>query len=352
MKLRFSPLFLGLLLVGCPSAVDPPPVDPVIIQASTEEVTFEAVDFTLEGTLHLPTRSSGEPLPAVILVHGSGQNSRDETVPGQVGLPFGFTIDVFVEIAEALQASGYVVLRYDKRSCGPFNGLCENDYPLDPDMLVSDFVADAVAGARWLAEHEAVHPDEVFVVGHSQGGATMPAALAAEPTLAGGVSLAGNWRPIDAVLRYQLDFVTELYEADGLTPTQIETQLSSLTQMIEDLEALRAGSFEGTDIGGAGVAFWEDWLAHGDARPGLVAEEQRPMLALFGDYDSNIPADPELDLWADAGVESVLIPCVTHALNCINNPDWQSIQPGDIEDFIDPGVLSALTDWLDEQRAQ
>jgi hypothetical protein len=134
-----------------------------------------------------------------------------------------------------------------------------------------------------------------------------------------------------------------------MTPAQLETQLSSLTQMVEDVEALRAGSFEGTTIGGANVAFWEDWMAHGDGRPGLVVGEERPMLALFGDYDWNIPADPELDLWAEAGVETVLIPCVTHALNCISQPNWQSIQPGDIQDFVDPAVLSALTDWLDEQ---
>jgi len=339
----------ALLLAGCPKPVDPPPVDPVIIQASTEEVVFENDEFTLEGTLHIPTRNSDEVLPAVILVHGSGPNSRNETSSGQLNLSFGFSLDVFVELAEALQAAGYAVLRYDKRSCGPFNGLCENDYPLDPDMLVSDFVADAVAGARWLAEHEAVNPDEVFVVGHSQGAALMPAALAAEPALAGGVSLAGNWRTIDAMLRYQLEFSTDLLESLGVTSSQIETQLGSLIQMVGDLEALRAGSFEGTTIGGASVAFWEDWMDHGEARPGLVAKEARPMLALFGDYDWNIPADPELDLWADAGVETVLIPCVTHALNCISNPDWQSIQPGEIADFVDPAVLSALTDWLDEQ---
>ena len=339
----------ALLLAACPKPVDPPPVDPVIIQSSTEEVTFEADDFTLEGTLHIPTRSSGDALPGVILVHGSGPRSRNETSNGQLNLPFGFSLDVFVELAEALQAAGYVVLRYDKRSCGSFNGLCENDYPFDPDMLVSDFVSDAVAGARWLAEHEAVDPEKVFVIGHSQGAALMPTALAAEPTLAGGVSLAGNWRSIDAILRYQLEFSSDLLESLGMTASQIETQLGSLIQMVDDLEAVRAGSFEGTTIGGASVAFWEDWMDHGDARPGLVAKEARPMLALFGDYDWNIPADPELDLWAEAGVETVLIPCVTHAFNCISNPDWQSIQPGEIQDFVDPAVLSALTDWLNQQ---
>ena len=47
-----------------------------------EAVSFPARAITLEGTLVIPAHETGKPLPAVILIHGSGDVDRDETVGG------------------------------------------------------------------------------------------------------------------------------------------------------------------------------------------------------------------------------------------------------------------------------
>ena len=70
------------------------------------------------------------------------------------------------------------------------------------------------------------------------------------------------------------------------------------------------------------------------------------MMALNGAYDWNIPADPELDLWAAAGVETIELNCVTHSLNCVTNPDWMTLQPGDFGSDVAPSVLGALGGWV------
>ena len=38
--------------------------------------------------------------------------------------------------------------------------------------------------------------------------------------------------------------------------------------------------------------------------------------------------------------------CVTHALNCISQPDWQLIQTNDIGREIDPRVPDTAVDFL------
>ena len=333
-----------LLLTSCQhlSSCQPPlsEPDPGVLPAEELEVEIPASSLTLEGRLSLPLRGGGETVPAVVLVHGSGPQSRDSVLPGQLNMDFGgIQISAFSDISAALSEEGVAVLRYDKRSCTSAGGYCDNEYPIPgSDIRVSDFATDALSAVTWLLEHKAVDPQRVFVVGHSQGAALMPAILDAGPAVAGGVSLAGNYRPIDSLLRFQLESSAEAMLAAGYPQSAVDSQLADLRAMVEALEALRAGDFAGTTIGGAPVAFWEDWLAIGDARPGLLALEQRPLLAINGDYDWNIPHDPELNLWADAGAETVLLPCVTHALNCVEGAD--------IGEEVDSALLEALSDWI------
>ena len=58
----------------------------------------------------------------------------------------------------------------------------------------------------------------------------MPTILAEDIDLRGGVSLAGNYRPIDALLRYQLDFSIELMEESGASVPVIDSTLADLKQ--------------------------------------------------------------------------------------------------------------------------
>jgi len=330
------------LLTGClPADSDTGSTpEPVLLSAEERSAEIPAAGLSLEGDLSLPDRTEGVGVPSVILVHGSGPNSRDPVVGGQLNMYFGgVEVAPFSDIRDALTEAGFAVLLYDKRTCTTQGSLCANDYPIpSTDVRVSDFRDDALAAAAWLREQEGIDPSGIVVAGHSQGGGLMPSILAADPDLKGGISLAGNYRPIDVLLRYQLDFSTELMEDAGSSPTIITSTLADLTEMVEGVEAIRAGSFEGSTVAGMPVAFWEDWLAIGDARPGLLAQEDRPILAVNGDYDWNIPYDPELSLWEAAGAEALLVPCVTHALNCVNGNDYG--------DAVDESLLDDLVEWL------
>ncbi len=343
-----------LVLAGCPTEPEVVPSEIATIFASQEEVTVDVADLALEGTLHLPDRDENKLVAGVVLVHGSGPNSRDAAATGQLNMTYGTEIEVFTELAQGLQDAGYAVLRYDKRSCGTFNGLCDNDYPFpDADLGVYDFADDGVAMARHLLNHPAIDNERVVIAGHSQGGGLLPQMLMDEQSVAAGISLAGPYRPIDVLLRYQLDFSVEILEQSGATPAQIEAAIADLRDMVEDIEALRAGTYPDLTLSGLPVAFWQEWMDVGDARPDTLASIPQPILAVNGDYDWNVPVDTELSGWATGlqinGSATVELPCLTHSFNCIAQPDWAAITSADIGTEVDGALFDAVLDWLDDQ---
>jgi dienelactone hydrolase len=187
----------ALITAGCASNVSP------ALSSRNHDVGFASGTLELRGTLVVPGGEGRH--PAVVLVHGSGPIDRDSAMTGQLGMGFGCSISVFTELAEALSDAGYVVLRYDKRSCGPFNRCADNGYPEpSPDLTVNAFVDDAAAAIEWLAAREEVDPQRIYLVGHSQGGSFAPRLLTDVATLRGAVLLAAPHRPIDQVMATQL----------------------------------------------------------------------------------------------------------------------------------------------------
>ena len=71
-----------------------------------KEFTVGRGQWQLPGTLTLPSAGGG-PWPAVVLVHGSGPNDRDETVGAN---------KPFRDLAWGLASKGIAVLRYEKRT--------------------------------------------------------------------------------------------------------------------------------------------------------------------------------------------------------------------------------------------
>jgi len=138
----------------------------------------------LVGTFARP-RSGPERGPAVLILAGSGGVARDGIC------------QEYLLLAQGLAAAGIRSLRYDKRGIGESADLVERE----DDVVVQDFVDDAVMAARDLAARPDV--SAVFVAGHSEG--SLLATLAAQKTpLAGIALLAGPGRPLHVILREQL----------------------------------------------------------------------------------------------------------------------------------------------------
>ena len=124
-----------------------------------KEVTIGTNEWALPGTLTTPVGNG--PFPAVVLVHGSGPNDRDETLgPNKP----------FKDLAGGLASKGVAVLRYEKRTKQHPSKLASI-----PKFTVKDEVIDdALAAVDLLRKTEAIDAKRVFVLGHSLGGMLVP----------------------------------------------------------------------------------------------------------------------------------------------------------------------------------
>src|SRR5262249_23144105 len=136
------------------------------------------------------------PFPAVVLVHGSGPNDRDETILGN---------KPFRDLAGGLASQGIAVLRYEKRTRAHAAKLAVKTPTLDEE--VTD---DAVAAGKLLRRTKDVDPKRVFVLGHSLGATMAPRIGERDPDIAGLIVLAGATRPLEDLILEQVSYAFSL----------------------------------------------------------------------------------------------------------------------------------------------
>ncbi|MFT3710558.1 MAG: alpha/beta fold hydrolase [Archangium sp.] len=167
----------------------PPPYAPKPDAMTETEVTVGS-KFKLPGNLVVPAGTG--PFPAVIFVHGSGPNDRDEsTGPNKL----------FKDLALGLASKGIASLRYDKRTLvAPGEFKPSSSYTVKEESL--DDVHEALS---LLATNPKINAKKIFVVGHSLGGTLAPRLAADDGRVAGIISLAGATRPMDVLVREQIE---------------------------------------------------------------------------------------------------------------------------------------------------
>ncbi len=328
----------------------------VLLPRTDVPVTFDQGSTRLEGTIALPARWSGTQHPGVIIVHGTGPMSRDGTMPGQLGLGFGFEIAVYRELAEALAHHGYAVLRYDKRTCGPTAG-CSNRYAHVPYVLAGheftteQYIRDAEAALKRLADDPAVDPQRLFYIGHSQGGELIPELLARSAGVRAGVMLAAPFSTPDELVAQQAERIRWAFERIG-KGHEATREHAILAKAASQLRALRRGVHLGEPILGQPPEVWRSWLSAAERAPRYAHELGRPLLVLGGEYDYNVEPR-EILQWKEWLSKSLcrqhrvrVLPCVTHALNCISEPEPTRIGAEDIGRDLSPELVHEILLFL------
>lgn len=248
-----------------------------------EEVVVGQGDWQLPGTLTLPTGSG--PFPAVVLVHGSGPNDRDESIgPNRV----------FKDLAWGLGTRGIAVLRYEKRTreyAGKFTGDLMRNLTVQEEVI-----DDALAAVELLKNRPEIDPGQVFIIGHSLGATLAPRIAAQTDRLAGIILLAAAARPIEDLM---LEQSTYLANADGTLDGAEKRDLAALEELVEKVKALPEHPDTDPDevILGAAPAYWLDLLTYDP-----VAEAVNltlPMLILQGERDYQVTMT-DFALWQEA----------------------------------------------------
>jgi len=330
----------------------------------TEEVSFPntGANITLAGTLTLPKKEGN--YPAVILITGSGPQSRDEEVMGH---------KPFLVIADYLTRNGIAVLRYDDRGVAHSTG----DFKT---ATSADFATDVESAIAYLKGRKEINRNEIGLIGHSEGGLIASMVAARSKDVHFMVLLAGTGLRGDQVLLLQQELMAK---ASGVPAASIQKGKAinaKVFQMVED--ATKSDSLKATltdyfrqvvSDSSSGISIpkgmtadqlisletnqitspWMEYFIKYD--PAVALRKVKcPVLAVDGEKDVQVAAKENLAAIKDAlekgGNKNVVIktyPNLNHLFQeCTTGLPSEYAT---IEQTFSPVVLDDITKWIQQQ---
>ncbi len=246
------------------------------------EVQIGKDEWVLPGTLSVPLGDG--PFAAVLLVHGSGPNDRDETIgPNKP----------FRDLAWGLASQDILVLRYDKRTKVYPEKMRELVNTLTVKEEVIDDTLNAVSLLRSIPE---VDSQRIVVLGHSLGGFLLPRIGAADSGIAGLIVLAGLCRTFEDTI---LDQFSYIYSLSGTLSAEQQKQLDELKKQVALVKSPDLSlSTPASDLPlGVSPAYWLDLRGY---HPEEIARGlQQPMLILQAEGDYQVTME-DFQIWKSA----------------------------------------------------
>ena len=315
---------------GAPAKPYTPPSYADASAYTEADITIGSGEWTLPGTLTLPNGAG--PFPALILVHGSGPNDRDETLgPNKP----------FADLALGLASRGIAVLRYDKRSRAHAGKMVSSG-----SMTVKEEVIDDAGEAvRALRARAGIDPAKVFVAGHSLGGMLIPRIAIANPSLAGAIVLAGPARPLEDIIVEQLRYIAM---TDGVIAPEEQAQIDKAAQTAAAVKALKAADANASAnrLSNAPPSYWLD--LRGYDPPAVARNLKMPLLILQGERDYQVTMD-DFARWKSAlsDLKSVTVRSYP-ALNHLFMPGTGKILPAEYAtpSHVAEEVIRDIAAWI------
>ena len=296
------------------------------------EKTVGSGDWTLPGTLTLP--AGARSAPAVVLVHGSGPNDRDETIGGN---------KPFKDLAAGLASRGIAVLRYEKRSRVHAGKMAGTAFTVQHEVI-----DDVIAAVKAVGSEPGIDRARIFVLGHSLGAMLAPRIWMSDPSIAGVIVLAGPARPLEDAIVAQTRY---LVAADGTTSPEEQRAIDDAEALARRVRALQPEDAKsGVLIAGAPASYWFDLQGYD---PTAVATRVKaPMLIMQGGRDYQvIPA--EFERWKGAlgarrDVTFRSYPLLNHLFIAGSGPSVPAEYkvPGHVAEE----VIVDIANWIQTQR--
>ena len=317
----------GLWFLPHTAAPQPPPVVKSEIKSdyyTEKEVTIDDGS-PLPGTLTMPTGKG--PFPAIVLVHGSGPNDRDETIGAN---------KPFRDLAHGLAAKGIAVLRYDKRT-KVYPTQMTNTYTVKEEV-----VDDTLAAVSLLRKTEGINANRIFVLGHSLGGMVIPRIGLADSGIAGFVIMAGATRPLGETIIRQLNYIFSL---DGKVTKEEKQKLADIKAQVAKINSPKLAR-DGGNILGAPPSYWLDLRGYNP--PEAAKNIKQPMLILQGGRDYQVTTE-DFSNWKNAlssrkDVTFKLYPALNHLF--IEGVGKSTPDEYNKSGHVAPFVIDDIASWI------
>lgn len=302
-----------------------------------QEIVVGRGEWKLPGTLSLPLGNG--PFPAVVLVHGSGPNDRDETLgPNKP----------FRDLAWGLASQGIAILRYDKRTRVYGAQMQEH---LDSLTIQEEVIDDALEAVVLLQSVPQVDSRHIFVLGHSLGGYVLPLIGKADAEIAGLIVLAGLARPLEDTI---LDQFTYIYSLDGTITPEHQNHLDEVKRQAAQVKApdLSPETPSATLPFGVPAAYW---LALRGYHPEEIAKTlPQPLLILQGESDYQVTME-DFQIWKDALAECKDVqfkgyPTLSHLFMPTEGGSMSTPASYAIPGHVAEEVVQDIASWIKQQN--
>jgi len=221
----------------------------------------------LPATLTLPRVD--HKVAAVVLVHGSGPNDRNEAIgPNRP----------FADLAAGLASRGIAVLRYDKRTKVAPQAFA----PTRAFTVRDEVIDDARAAVALLRARPEIDPHRIVVLGHSLGATLAPRIARNDADVAAIVLLAAAARPLADLIVEQSEYLASL---NGPLGAPAQARIAALKAVAARADAVKPGD-TGAPILNLPLSYWGDLNAYDPAA--AAAALKIPLLVLQGGRDYQV----------------------------------------------------------------
>jgi dipeptidyl aminopeptidase/acylaminoacyl peptidase len=274
--------------------------------------------YSVAGEIHYP-EMSGTPVPAIVLISGSGPQNRHAEM-------FGGQYQPHVQWYDILTDAGFAVLSFDETGIGQSGGEWV-------EMGLTEHRDNIAAVIRHARQDPQINADQIYALGHSEGGMIISMLSIIDPRLAGLVYVAGPGAPLLDVVDYQVDAMarSQTDDPDQLDAVRAEVRANFMAQLNS-------------------VASLRDGLTYDPLQ--LAREINAPALIIQGESDWQVHADQAPALWQaikDGGQEAEI-----HVFSDVNH--MLVFDPTHTQDYLeltdftlDSRLTATVASWLAHQ---
>lgn len=243
----------------------------------------EGTRYPLKAKLTFPDNTSA-PVPAVVLVHGSGSSNMDEKI---------YKLTPFRDLAEGLAEHGIAALRYDKRSFTHGLKMIRGKTPI---TVKEETIEDAILASELLKATPGIDPERIFIIGHSMGGMLAPRIDAEGGHFRGLILLAGSPRKLEDIMLAQNREMAEL--SGKLLRSILNKQTKKLEDMFRGLYNLTDEEAKAKKMGGGTTLYYFREMGDHPVED-YLKKLTKPVLVLQGGMDFQVKADVDYALYRE-----------------------------------------------------
>ncbi len=293
--------------------------------------------YPLKGILTLPENRT-EPVPAVVLVHGSGSSNMDEKVG---------KLTPFKDLAEGLAHHGIAYIRYDKLSYA--HGLKIIKDKSESVTVKVETIDDAILATELLRNDERIDSENIFIIGHSMGGTLAPRIDAEGGDYRGLILMAGTPRRLEEVMKEQME--EALSEMPGFVQKLGARKSKELMDKFEGLYDLSDEEAKNIKVGNGTTLYYFKDMGEPPVSYYLT-KFNKPMLIIQGGKDFQVKTEKDFEAYKEIlkdreNVTFKLYENLNHAfVPSVYGTISKAKKEYNVEQHIGEDVIKDLADWI------